>query len=218
MTLRYALFRQDLPPHIKNGVDRKAATARRRIDHIFLGGGVQHTDAHINDVTGSKVLSLFPFLAFAHEILEGIVNHVEIGIKKFYVLKAGHANGKMGAVQGNFLVGRKYPLPSFFGVIEQWLNFVRQFRFRITVIAELQIPFLVASALKFVVQLGENQFENFLEHIHPRIGQHFVLHFKDKSFEGFSLRNELIFLHEGVYRPTLRQNVRQGFVGAGNAR
>ena len=86
----------------------------------------------------------------------------------------------MGRRKQNFALVSKDTFPFFLCVVKETLNFLFQFKIRFARIAELQIRTGITLTDQFIVELGKNQLENFLERIHSRTGKHFILHFLDK--------------------------------------
>jgi len=76
----------------------------------------------------------------------------------------------------------------------------------------------VAATFKFVVELGEDELEEFLEHVHAGVGEDFVFHLKDQVLERLALVDEFVVLDQVGYGPAFREDVRELFQAARNAR
>ena len=99
--LRDIFVLKNLFPDVEDGVDGKAATAGRRVDHGLVRLRVEHLHTHVDDIARGEILSLFPLAALAHQVFKGVVHHVEIGVEELDVLQARHTDGKVGACERN---------------------------------------------------------------------------------------------------------------------
>ena len=76
--------------------------------------------------------------------------------------------------------------------------------------------FLIRPAQKFIIELGEYEFENLLKDIHPGICQHFILHFQNDVLQGFPLIGNFILQDEAFQGEMSCEDICQGLVGVGN--
>lgn len=76
-------------------MDCKARAAAGGVDDFVLGSGIHHLDAHINDISRSKILTLFTLLRFAHQIFKRIIHNIKIVIEELNVLQRSYADCEM---------------------------------------------------------------------------------------------------------------------------
>ena len=152
-------------------------------------------------------MTLLTFLRFAHEIFKGVVDNVEVGVKKFYVLQRGNANGQVRRREFDFVVVGENARPFFFGAVEKILNCVFEFGVGLAIIPKLQHAIFVAPAEHLVEKFCVNEFENFLEHVDAGIGKNFIFQFADKVGERFVFAQEFVFGNEIFNRAAFAENI-----------
>ena len=112
----------------------------------------------------------------------------------------------------DFVVLGKHAFPFGFGFFKQGLDALLEFAFRAGV-AKFQRAFAVLPGGHFVVELGEDELEKFLENVHTGIGQNFVLHFQNQILERFAFGDELVAIDEIVEGELLIDDFRERLVG-----
>ena len=201
---------------VKNRVDWKAAAAGGGINHGLGNFGVEHFNAHVDNVARREILPLFALLGFVHKIFKGFVDNFEIGIEELDVLQRRNANCQMRRREFNFIFGRENSSPFFLSGVEKILYSIFQIGVGFAVVSELQRAPRFNGTHLFVVELGKNQLENFLENVDARIRQHFIFHFYDEFRQRFVYGDEPVFNFEVFERPALRQNILKFLAGARN--
>ena len=75
-----------------------------------------------------------------------------------------------------------------------------------------------AGSAPFIVELSIDEFEDFLEGVHPGIGQHKVFHVEDDVAQGKPLFDKAVLGSQALDVPTFGQQIGKSLVGAGNVR
>ena len=83
---------------------------------------VQHPDAHVDHPAGREILAFLALGRLVHEILEGVVDDVEIGVEKLPFLQGPDADLQMIGREPDAVVLRKDAGPFFAGIVKQGLN------------------------------------------------------------------------------------------------
>lgn len=187
------------------------------VDEGFLFLGVEHLDAHVDDVAWGEVLPFFALRGFVDEVLECLVNDIEVGVEELDVLEGGDADGEVGGGELELGVGFEDAFPFSFAAGEEVGDFCFEFGFGVAVVSEFEVSFFVPAGGHFIEKLCEDELEEFLEDIDASIGEDFVFHFQDEVLEGFALVDELVLFDEVVDGPALGEDIGEFFDGAGNA-
>ena len=131
---------EQLAGKLENGMHRKATAAGGGVNHILAALGIEHPDAHINDMTGGKELPLFPLGRLVDQILKGFIHHQQVGIEQLDILQAGDADRQMAVGKLKDGMGRKDARPLLHSLPEQGLNLGFQFGVGLAGVAELHHP------------------------------------------------------------------------------
>ncbi len=139
---------------------------------------------HISIIPRREILTLFALLCLAHQVFKGIVNHIQLLLNSLISWKRGNTDGKMGRREQNFAFLRKNTFPFPLGVVKQAFEFSLSVQnpFR-RELRNFKYALGSRSADQFVVELGKNQLENFLERIHSGTGKHLIFHFLNQNGE-----------------------------------
>ena len=193
ITFGKTFFSANIFPNLENTMDRKARAAAGSVDDFVLGSGIHHLDAHINDISRSKILAFFAFLCFAHQVLKGIIHNIKVVIEELNVLQRSYTDCQMGRGKQNFAFVGEDTFPFLFGIIKQTLNFFFQLIVSISVVAELQISGGVIGTNQLIIQFSEDQLKDFFKGIHTSTGQNFILHLFNQGTKGLLLGADFIF-------------------------
>ena len=83
---------EDLTPDMEDAVHGEASTAASGVDEGLALLRVEHLHAHVDDPAWREVLPFLSLARFVHEILEGIIDDIEVGVEKFPLLKRANAD------------------------------------------------------------------------------------------------------------------------------
>jgi hypothetical protein len=129
---------------------------------------IKDPDAHVDNPTWREILTFLALRRLVNQIFEGVVDHVEIGIKQLPFFQRSHADLQVIRRELDAVVLRKDAGPLLTGVVEQSLNGGLELRGGVAV-AESQMLVRSAVAGHFVVKLCENQLEDFFEDVHASV-------------------------------------------------
>lgn len=207
-----------LPPDVEDGVDGEARRAGGGVDHCFRRLGVEHADAHVDDVARREILPLLALGRLAHQVFEGVVDDIEVGIEELDRLEGGDADGKVGRRQGDLGVVGKDAGPFVARLLEERFDLLLEFDVALAGVAEPEVVVCVLRPGLLVVELGEDELENLLEHVDAGVGEDFVLHFENEVLERLAGFRQLVLADEVGERKGLVENFGKRLVGARDAR
>lgn len=210
---RQALGFEYLFPDMEDGVYGEARRAARRVDDGFRLLRVHHLDAHVDDPARCEVLAFFALRGFIDEVFEGFVYHVQIGVEELPFFERADADLQMLGTKLDLVVVLEDAAPLLLGVVEQALDIGLELSGGVAV-TEAQVFVATPEAIHFVVELGEDQLEDFLEGVDAGIGENLVLHVLDQLLEAaraLAFSHALVFdVDQDVDCPRLASNVVDG--------
>ena len=206
-----------LPPDMEDGVDGEARRAGGGVDHRFRRLGVEHAHAHVDDVARREILPLFALGRLAHQVFEGVVDDIEVGIEELDRFEGGDADGKVGRRQGDLGVVGKDAGPFVARLLEKRFDLLLEFDVALAGVAEPEVVVCVLRPGLLVVELGEDELEDLLEDVDAGIGEDFVLHFENEVLERLAGFRQLVLADEVGKREGLVENLGERLVGAREA-
>ena len=179
---------------------------------------MKHLNAHVDDVARGEVLPLGALADLYGEVLEGFVDNLKIGVEEFDVFEERNTGNEVVGLQFDALVGEEDTGPLLLGLVEQGGDAFLEFTGRRTVYAELQMFIFLAwtSGAPFVVEFRVDQFEHFLEGVHPGVGQHEIFHVQNDVAQGEPLLDEAVFGGQTGHIPAFGEQIGEFLVSAGN--
>ena len=115
----------------------------------------------------------------------------------------------MRGSQSDSRISGKHTGPFILGLFKQILDVYLQIFISIAIVAEFECPTMISAALHLIIQFCVDEFKDLLEHINAGIGEDFILHLLNKTFEGFLLADQFVLLDKIIYRPTFGQYILQ---------
>ena len=81
-----------LAPHMEDGMHREAGRTRRCVNHRLERLRVEHTHAHVDDITRREILAFLALRRLAHQVFKGIVHHIKVRVEQLNCFKGCYAD------------------------------------------------------------------------------------------------------------------------------
>lgn len=66
---------------MEDGMHRKAGRTSRRVNHRLERLRVEHTHAHVDDITRREILAFLALRRLVHQVFKGIVHHIKVRVE-----------------------------------------------------------------------------------------------------------------------------------------